>query len=166
MAKAGESSSRKRKGKETPKFVDYRQRPRMPEAQKQVFDRACKSTRKMLATKFFHRPTLDLMGITHIVRDMLENVGLGPHLTLTFPTYVLLTQEFLGTLEWVYRYNNKEGEEPTIGFRLRNQYHTMDIPYYYLSDVEGLITGHCLDRPAPPLTWLHGSKHYPFMSLL
>ena len=29
---------------------------------------------------------------------------------------------------WVYRYNNKEGEETTIGFRLRNQYKTMDMP--------------------------------------
>ena len=99
MAEAGESRSRKRKGKETPKFVNYRPRPRMPEAQKQVFDRACKSTKKVLATKFFHRPILDLIGITYIVRDMLEKVGLGPHLTMSFPTYVLLTQEFLGTLE-------------------------------------------------------------------
>ena len=54
MAEAGESSSRKIKGKEIPKFVDYRLRPRMPEAQKQVFDRASKSTRKVLAMKLFH----------------------------------------------------------------------------------------------------------------
>ena len=37
----------------------------------------------------------------------------------------MLTQEFLATLEWVHEYDYNTGDEPTIGFRLRNTYRTL-----------------------------------------
>ena len=54
MAERGESSSKKRKGKEVVKFTDYNPRAKMPTDQRKVFDRSAKSPRKVLATKFLH----------------------------------------------------------------------------------------------------------------
>ena len=123
MAEMGESSSRKRK---IAKFVDYNLRAKLPNAeQKKAFDRVIKSHRKVIVTKFLDKHTLSTMRILHIVRDMLERVGLEGHLNMVFPTIPLLTQEFLASLEWVHKYENDDGEEPTIGFMLRNSYCTL-----------------------------------------
>ena len=97
MGEVGESSSRKRKGKEVVKYLDYNPRAKMPNAdQKRAFDIATKSPRKVIATKFLHRRTLESMGVLHIVRDLLEKVGLEEHLGIFFPHYSFVDSRVFG----------------------------------------------------------------------
>ena len=75
---------------------------------KRRLDRAIKSPRKVIVTKFLDKNTLSSIRILHIVRDMLERVGLEGHLDMVFPSIPLLTQEFLASLEWVHKYDNTD----------------------------------------------------------
>ena len=74
--------------------------------------------RGIYSTKFYHRPTMESLGLHTGVNSLFEHVGWEGFLTLEAKTYAVPTKEFLATLE-------VDDETRQLSFRLRSQPHTI-----------------------------------------
>ena len=131
MGDKGKASSSKGKttARAEPKYKTYNARAALNLYEhKQAYTRLTAPGRRFWSTKFFHFDTLEELGITSIVMQMLEKGGFRPLATSPFPTSPLLTLEFLASLCWDPAPDNVEGLEPMIAFRLKKTNYSLTLP--------------------------------------